>query len=111
MASTIVTIICALIAGAAFLVVFLIIQYILFLPIISPFLTCRTNRNWLNWATIEQYWDNYPSCKTENGTKCHHCGSRNIKQYGLEVQSDTRSCTSAISVIPICIGRGRKNRG
>lgn len=90
MALTIVTIICALIAGAAFLVVFLIIHYILFLPIISPFLTCRTNRNWLNWATIEQYWTNYPSCKTENGTKCHHCGSRNIKQYGLEVQSDTR---------------------
>lgn len=82
---------CAAFGFLFLLVTVLPIYIIILMPIIDWHTARKTNQNWLKWATIEQYWDAHADCKTKDGTKCHHCGSRNIMQYGYEsVHHDTK---------------------
>ena len=95
MTSTLVTIISILIAGVAFGFLFLLvcvlpIYFIVLMPIIDCYTARKTNQKWLNWATIQQYWSAHTDCKTKDGTKCYHCASRNIRQYGYESREDTK---------------------
>lgn len=86
----IVTIIFTLISWAAFGFLYLIIAFIVLLPVISPYWNYKENQKWLKWETLEQYWVTHPDCKTSNGTKCYHCGSHNVRQYGFKESSDGR---------------------
>ncbi len=73
-----------------FLVTILPIYLIVLMPIIDWHTARKIEQKWLAWATIEQYWESYAECKTKDGTKCYHCNSRNIKQYGYESNADTK---------------------
>ena len=30
------------------------------------------HQKWLSWSTLEQYRNNHPECKTNNGVKCYN---------------------------------------
>ncbi|MGZ8261659.1 MAG: hypothetical protein ACXWTU_01700, partial [Methylotenera sp.] len=36
------------------------------------------------WKTLDEYWEAHPECKTNDGVKCYHCGSRNIRQRSYD---------------------------
>ena len=48
------------------------------------------DRKWQKWKTLDEYWKEYPHCKTSDGTKCFKCGSRNVRQYGYDSPQDHR---------------------
>lgn len=41
-----------------------------------------------NTPSLEDYWQQNPNCKTESGTKCKVCGSKNIRSWGLDNKAD-----------------------
>ena len=46
------------------------------------------DRDWKRWMTLEEYWAANPNCKTNDGSKCYKCGSRNIRQFGYKSSDD-----------------------
>ncbi len=48
-------------------------------------------RKWRSWLTLEMYWDRYPNCHTDNGTKCFNCGSRNIHMLGWNPKAKSQN--------------------
>jgi hypothetical protein len=50
----------------------------------------KINNNWKSWPTLEEYWQLYPHCKTNYGTRCHKCNSNYIRHYGWTEKSDRR---------------------
>ena len=72
--------------GTVFLIITILPVYFILLPIIVPYNTYKTNQKWLAWSTIDEYWVSNPECKTKDGTKCFHCGSKNIRQFGYTAE-------------------------
>lgn len=70
------------------------ILYLCILGLLSiPFLWLvpnGSNKKWLKFKTLDEYWTENPTSKTNDGTKCNNCGSRNIRQYGYESRTDTK---------------------
>jgi len=50
----------------------------------------QSHQNWLSWPTMQEYWKKYPNCRTDHGTKCHFCHSRNIRHVGWNESYDYR---------------------
>jgi len=65
-----------------------VIIYIGLLPLMA--VTWILDGGWSNYLTLEEYWGNYPTCRTGHGTRCRYCGSGSIWQRGWRNQSDDR---------------------
>lgn len=63
---------------------------ILLAPVVVWLVAWRRNKAWLSWPTLEAYWARFPSTRTPSGTRCYHCGSRNIHNHGWANGSDDR---------------------
>jgi len=62
----------------------------------------RKHREWLKLPTLDEYWAAHPNCKTDNGTKCYVCGSRNFRNWGATSARDdarTVSCRQCATTL------------
>lgn len=51
----------------------------------------RIHRGWLGLPVVDKYNDrNQLSRSGRNGSACCYCGSRSIRQFGLEARNDQR---------------------
>ena len=50
----------------------------------------KANKNWKSWPTMEEYWRQYPNCRTNHGTRCYKCNSNYIRHHGWTKNSDNR---------------------
>lgn len=69
------------------------------LTALSPFILIHKFFRFLekmgNWGfnqhlTLENYLNEHPHCKTQNGIQCFKCNSRSIKNWGFEHARDER---------------------
>jgi hypothetical protein len=50
----------------------------------------KSSKNYLSMLTAGEYTKNYPSCKTAHGYSCCNCGSRSIRNWGVDSATDTK---------------------
>jgi hypothetical protein len=48
----------------------------------------QAQSDYLAMLTPEEYAKKYPSCKTAHGYSCYNCGSRSIRNWGLNTAND-----------------------
>ncbi len=64
--------------------------FIVFVFCAIIYLSYSAVSNWKRLLTYSEYAEEYPDCKTKNGMKCCQCGSRSIKNWGLNSANDHR---------------------
>ncbi|MGB0281119.1 MAG: hypothetical protein ACPGAE_02915 [Neptuniibacter sp.] len=50
----------------------------------------KDQNNWKKMPTILDYTSEHPDCRSENGIKCCYCGSKSIRNWGLNSPNDDR---------------------
>ena len=51
----------------------------------------RIHRGWLRLPVVDKYAEQHqPNRRGQNGCACCYCGSRSIRQFGLEARNDQR---------------------
>lgn len=50
----------------------------------------KANKDYLAMPSPQQYAKEYPNCKTLSGYSCNRCGSRSIRNWGVDCATDTK---------------------
>lgn len=66
-----------------FIIITVVIIYLVFKEI-------RSYKRWKSWPTLEEYWTEYPRCKTNRGTICYKCNSNYIRHHGWNQGADQK---------------------
>lgn len=67
--------------------------FILLLPIIIYYANKNQKKKLEDYEkipTLEEYTTQNPECKIKNGFKCNNCGSRSIKNWGVDSFNDKK---------------------
>jgi hypothetical protein len=69
-------------------------KYVFFLGIgallfLIYYAVSKARREYLSMPTTHEYAKDSPSCKTSHGYSCNQCGSRSIRNWGVDGANDT----------------------